>query len=436
MKREVMWPRLVANKFLRKTLGSNNFVTDFPGNIEDILEIPSSDQTSPRPKTVFNHRNDVHKVFVSTWNVGGIAPHDDLNIEDLFDTCNNSIDIYVIGFQEIVPLRASNVLGSEKGKISMKWNSLIREALNKKIHSREHDQYNHLPEIAKNGKSVESSIPQDYQCIISKQMVGIMISVWVRNNLRPFIKHPSVSCVGCGIMSCLGNKGAVSVRFQLHGTNLCFVCCHLASGGREGDEKYRNSDVAEIFSRTSFPRRPLLDLPRKILDHDQVIFLGDLNYRISLPEETTRLLTNRGEWNALQENDQLRMELRDGQIFQGWQEGIIKFAPTYKYYPNSDLYYGCLEGVKGEKRRAPAWCDRVIWYGKGLKQHKYSRSELKLSDHRPVKAIFTAEVGVTQTLKGFQSFFLSDRFERITSHFELSASTDDILCKGRSSLQM
>ena len=71
-------------------------------------------------------------------------------------------------------------------------------------------------------------------------------------------------------------------------------------------------------------------------------------------------------------------------------------------------------------------CDRVIWYGKGLKQHEYSRSELKLSDHRPVKAIITAEVGVTQTLKGFQSFFLSDRFERITSHFELSASTDEM----------
>lgn len=108
-----------------------------------------------------------------------------------------------------MPLRASNVLGPEKSKISMKWNSLIREALNKKIHSREHEQNNHLQESvknAKNGKSIESSIPQEFHCIISKQMVGIMISVWVRNDLRPFIKHPSVSCVGCGIMSCLGNK--------------------------------------------------------------------------------------------------------------------------------------------------------------------------------------------------------------------------------------
>ena len=63
-------------------------------------------------------------------------------------------------------------------------------------------------------------------------------------------------------------QGSVSVRFQLHETSFCFVCSHLASGGREGDEKYRNSNVTEIFSRTSFPRGPLLDLPRTILDHE------------------------------------------------------------------------------------------------------------------------------------------------------------------------
>jgi len=63
-------------------------------------------------------------------------------------------------------------------------------------------------------------------------------------------------------------QGSVSVRFVLHETSFCFVCAHLASGGRGGDEKLRNSNVAEIFSRTSFPRGPMLDLPRKILDHE------------------------------------------------------------------------------------------------------------------------------------------------------------------------
>lgn len=45
----------------------------------------------------------------------------------------------------------------------------------------------------------------------------------------------------------------------------------------------------------------------------------------------------------------------DGQVFEGWQEGDIQFAPTYKYYLNSDIYYGSVQTKKGEKRRAPAW---------------------------------------------------------------------------------
>lgn len=49
------------------------------------------------------------------------------------------------------------------------------------------------------------------------------------------------------------------------------------------------------------------------------------------------------------------MEVMDGQVLGGWQEGHIEFAPTYKYYPNSDVYYGGIQGQKGEKRRAPAW---------------------------------------------------------------------------------
>lgn len=51
------------------------------------------------------------------------------------------------------------------------------------------------------------------------------------------------------------------------------MCSHLASGGKEGDLKYRNSNVAEILSRTIFPRGPSLDLPTKILHHEYVFFL-------------------------------------------------------------------------------------------------------------------------------------------------------------------
>ncbi|CAJ1939036.1 unnamed protein product [Sphenostylis stenocarpa] len=438
-----MWPTLVANKIFKKRLGSSNFIADYPSCKEPLLGIVDFDQNS---QTILNDHKDTQKckVFVSTWNVGGIAPEEDLNIDDLLETCNNSCDIYVLGFQEIVPLKPSNVLGSENNEISMKWNSIIREALNKKAHERGKDHsdakkeelQNNCPNKKENpAKYCEA--PHDFQCIISKQMVGIFISVWTRRHLSPFIRHPSVSCVGCGVMGCLGNKGSVSVRFQLHETSFCFVCSHLASGGREGDERYRNSNVAEIFSRTSFPRGPLLDLPRTILDHDHVIFLGDLNYRISLPEETTRLLVEKGDWDSLLENDQLITELTTGNMLRGWHEGAIKFAPTYKYCPNSDIYYGCFyQGKKAEKKRAPAWCDRIVWYGEGLKQLQYTRIESKLSDHRPVKAMFTAEIRVLpELMKNLQSLFLSERFDQIKTPFEVSTA-DDFVRRKRSSFRL
>ena len=80
-------------------------------------------------------------------------------------------------------------------------------------------------------------------------------------------------------------------------------------------------------------------------------------------------------------------------------------------------------------------CDRIIWFGKGLRQLQYTRSESKLSDHRPVKAMFTAEVRVSATLKNLQSLFLSERFEQIKTHSEVS-STDEFVCKKQSSFRL
>ncbi|XP_043722340.1 type IV inositol polyphosphate 5-phosphatase 9-like [Telopea speciosissima] len=429
---EVIWPRLVVNKILRKRLGSNNFVRDFSNNTESLLEVPSSDQELPNHKTVFSDDPKYipnYKLFVSTWNVGGVEPPENLNLEDLLDTNNNPCDIYVLGFQEIVTLTAGNILGSENTKICMKWISLIREALNKRI----------ITTSDKKGYPVNKgdNSKKSFQCIISKQMVGIFISVWIRSDLRRYIRNESVSCVGCGIIGCLGNKGSVSVRFCLEETSFCFVCTHLASGGKEGDERHRNTNAEEILSRTSFPHGPSLNLPRTILDHDRIILLGDLNYRISLPEPITRSFVEKKEWNVLLQRDQLMVELMEGRVFEGWSEGVIEFAPTYKYYPNSDVYYGCDEAKKGEKRRAPAWCDRILWFGKGLKQNQYNRGESMLSDHRPVRAIFTAEVEVLGTLKGsIERVFLSDRHvEGLPDHFDV-CPTDKFQFSRRSSFKI
>lgn len=178
---------------------------------------------------------------------------------------------------------------------------------------------------------------------------------------------------------------------SIYQTLFCFVCTHLTSGEKEVDQLKRNADVQEIHRRTLFRSDSGLGHPKTIFDHERIFWLGDLNYRINLPYNETRQLISKEEWSELIEKDQLVREMKKGCVFDGWSEGALNFPPTYKYEMNSDNYSG---GDPKAGRRTPAWCDRILSFGKGIKLLEYRRSELKLSDHRPVTAIYDVEVEV------------------------------------------
>ncbi|XP_073136837.1 type IV inositol polyphosphate 5-phosphatase 3 isoform X2 [Henckelia pumila] len=230
-----------------------------------------------------------------------------------------------------------------------------------------------------------------YVRILSKQMVGVFITIWVRRSLRRHIQNVSVSTVGVGVMGYIGNKGSISVSMSIYQTFFCFVCSHLTSGEKEVDAVKRNADVQEIHRRTRFSSLSSVGFHKSIYDHERVIWLGDLNYRINLSYYQTRKLISQKDWSKLIESDQLCKEFRKGRVFDGWSEGTLNFAPTYKYELNSESY--CGEDPRAG-RRTPAWCDRILTFGTGLRQLSYRRSELKLSDHRPVTATFLVEVEV------------------------------------------
>ncbi|KAB2050661.1 hypothetical protein E1A91_A12G004100v1 [Gossypium mustelinum] len=441
---------------------------------------------------------DVHnyKIFVATWNVAGKSPPSYLNLEDWLPT-SPPADIYVLGFQEIVPLNAGNVLGTEDNEPARKWLALIRKTLNSLpgtsggfhtpspipdplveldadfegstrqeassfFHRRsfqslsrsmrmDNDMAMPQPRLDRRfsvcdrvifghrpsdydpnfrwGSSDDENGPGDspsnaqyteyspmsyggsfalegsnrhmahsrYCLVASKQMVGIFLTVWVKSDLRDYVRNLKVSCVGRGLMGYLGNKGSISISMFLHRTSFCFVCSHLTSGQKEGDELRRNSDVMEILRKTRFPRVHGMgydNSPQTILEHDRIIWLGDLNYRIALSYRCAKALVEMRNWKSLLENDQLRIEQRHGRVFEGWNEGKIHFPPTYKFSNNSDRYAGEDRRPK-KKRRTPAWCDRILWYGRGLYQISYVRGESKFSDHRPVYSAFSAEVEST-----------------------------------------
>ncbi|KZV26140.1 hypothetical protein F511_06307 [Dorcoceras hygrometricum] len=348
-------------------------------------------------------------MMVGTWNVGGKSPDDDVNLRDWLRT-DTPADIYVLGFQEIVPLNAGNVLGPQDCGPGEKWVSLIlrelkrqEERLYEKPRISLSDQMSSSDELTSesnydsmsNSCSSEESPPspikhlgtlhRNYCLAASKQMVGIFLCVFVAEDLSEYISSLRISCLGRGIMGCLGNKGSISISMALNGTTFCFVCTHLASGEKESDAMRRNLDVWKILNSTHFP-----DSPSTILAHDNIIWLGDLNYRLASISEDTYELLRRRDWQALLQNDQLRIEQKAGRVFNGWKEGQIHFAPTYKYLPNSNIYVVQTRSPK-HKRRTPAWCDRILWKGEGLKQMFYVRGESRFSDHRPVYALFSVQ---------------------------------------------
>jgi len=452
------------------------------------------------PATISSNHTEAFRVFAATWNVAGKTPDRGLNLNDFLPSDDHS-DIYVLGFQEVVPLNAGNVLVIEDNEPASRWLALINQALNRPsppsdAHaiseaaasfsfcrsvdttasaspasalqtpssspldpSRFHKSSNReirraaitrgrrlktctcpserpprrrrsyrAPCLMGCGKNYADAVESDtttsdeeddevrtssfavsdvkspaavasrrerYCLVACKQMVGLFATVWVRRGLVPHVGHVRFSCVGRGIMGYLGNKGCISVSMSLHQTSLCFVCSHLASGEKEGDELRRNSDVVEILKNTQFRRlckRSGRRIPERILDHDRVIWLGDLNYRIALSYSEAKKLVEANDWGTLFEKDQLKTEKESG-VFRGWNEGKILFAPTYKYSWNSDNYAG--EDVTSKKkRRTPAWCDRILWYGEGIVQLSYIRGESKFSDHRPVCSAFIVEVAV------------------------------------------
>ncbi|KAI3722364.1 hypothetical protein L2E82_33400 [Cichorium intybus] len=370
------------------------------------------------------------RIFVATWNVAGRSPVGSLAVDlDEWLNVKESADIYVLGFQEIVPLKAKNVIGGEDLTEATSWNLLIGQILNDKCACR------WITPMINPMTSVHEEELNNcgrYKLMASKKMVGVFISVWINTSLfnRYNISSVKVCAVACGIMGYLGNKGSVSVSMLIEGTSFCFIVAHLASGEKKGDEGRRNHQVSDIFKRTYFTRDDCTPRPLTILGHDQIFWFGDLNYRLYLENDLARELIKKQDWITLQEFDQLRQELGDGGVFQGWSEGNIKFAPTYKYSAfNSNRYSGTFPSLAGEKQRTPAWCDRILWYGKGVMQHSYFRSESKFSDHRPVSALFSTQIELVKSnvpIIGSSEYTKQERSNGEASSTLLSLITKDL----------
>uniref|UniRef100_A0A673K263 Synaptojanin-1 n=1 Tax=Sinocyclocheilus rhinocerous TaxID=307959 RepID=A0A673K263_9TELE len=327
------------------------------------------------------------RVCVGTWNVNGgkqfrsIAFRNHTLNDWLMDAPkkaghpefqdgkSNPVDILAIGFEEMVELNAGNIVSAS--------------TTNQKLWAAE----------------LQKNISRDHKYVLlaSEQLVGVCLFVFIRPQHAPFIRDVAVDTVKTGMGGATGNKGGVAIRLLFHTTSICFVCSHFAAG--QSQVKERNDDYNEIARKLSFP------MGRLLYSHDYVFWCGDFNYRINISNEETKELIRQQNWDALIAGDQLVEQKNAGQVFRGFIEGKLDFAPTYKYDLFSEDY------DTSEKCRTPAWTDRVLWKRRKWNFDKtapmneedqypwspgelkyYGRAELKTSDHRPVVAIIDVDI--------------------------------------------
>ncbi|XP_073316420.1 type II inositol polyphosphate 5-phosphatase 15-like isoform X1 [Primulina huaijiensis] len=394
------------------------------------------------------------KILAGTWNVAqGRATSD--SIISWLGSAATDVDIVVVGLQEVemgagflAMSAAKETMGFEGSSVGQWWLDMI-------------------------GKTLDEGFT--FSRVGSRQLAGLLISVWVRNNIRGHVGDVDVAAVPCGLGRAIGNKGAVGLRMRVYGRVMCFVNCHFAAHLEAVNR--RNADFDHVyrtmvFSRPSnllnaasgmvlylslssllaflllfFARVNCLLLPfiffvaagvssaiqmlrvtnamginpvegmPELSEADMVVFLGDFNYRLGgISYDEARDFVSQRCFDWLKEKDQLRVEMEAGNVFQGMREGYIGFPPSYKFEKHQP---GLAGYDSGEKKRIPAWCDRILYRDNrsalastcsldcpvvsSIVQYE-ACMDVTDSDHKPVRCILSVEIARVDELVRRQVF--------------------------------
>ncbi|XP_075155035.1 inositol polyphosphate 5-phosphatase K [Haematobia irritans] len=315
--------------------------------------------------TKLSNQLATYRVYIVTWNVGTRFP-DNISLRNLLGISNSVEDhhlpdIYAIGLQETNVQPQQQVLGLFKED---PWTDKAKKLLK----------------------------DYDYVLIKSEQMQGLLISIFVRRQHVPHLRDIEPEFTRTGFGGIWGNKGAVSVRFNLYGCALTFVVAHLAAHDHHLDE--RIEDFKQIMDNHHYhvPRY------REIYDHDYVFLFGDLNFRLmgeDTAQEVRDKVVNEEALEELMKRDQLSYVRQQTQeAFQLLQERKPAFPPTFKFHEGTSEY---------NLKRRPAWTDRILYSVQPNNKQPNANLEIEqcayksqpgynISDHKPVTSEFTIKL--------------------------------------------
>ncbi|KAK8845296.1 hypothetical protein IAR55_006009 [Kwoniella newhampshirensis] len=351
--------------------------------------LPSFSRTDFMRKRLFTRqekwstKTDI-RIRVATYNVNDkIPPKGTLELAPLVG--DGEEDLLVFGFQE-ADLRGQALLISQGNDRAESWETALLNGLGPRA--------------------------DEFEKLVRTQYVGVMMIIFVRKSLKERISRVQTSERGIGLLG----FGGVAVRLRVHDTTLCFVNAHMAAFATALER--RRNDYLTLKTGLSFPRPSEEDLvvafeefwpenKDRLLgqeDAHALFWMGDLNYRVDLPDNHVRKLVEDKKWDELLEKDQLKTDIASEKSFAGFFEHPISFPPSFKYVHGSKTL---------DTRRAPAYTDRILWSlppittspPPTISCQQYTSHEILWSDHRPVSAVYTLEARVVD--EGNQSIELA-----------------------------
>ncbi|XP_075266061.1 inositol polyphosphate 5-phosphatase K-like isoform X2 [Convolutriloba macropyga] len=216
---------------------------------------------------------------------------------------------------------------------------------------------------------------------------GLLAILFVSYDWLPHVNLVEADSTKLMFESLVGSKGAIGIRALVGSETFCFVNSHLPA--HLADHKERDKAYLTILADQYYSK-----CDSTVLNHDFVFWIGDLNFRIDeIPNLEVKHMVLEGKFDELLKQDQLKFSMASGRSFSPFQEGDITFAPSYKYN------VGTQEFDSSEKKRKPAWCDRILWRDKpkfrihghdpGVSCLKYtSIRDCCASDHKPVYGVY------------------------------------------------
>ncbi|XP_046966100.1 inositol polyphosphate 5-phosphatase K-like isoform X1 [Vanessa cardui] len=312
---------------------------------------------------------DTLKFYFVTWNVATKSPGQDLNslldFPSQFNKNKPLPDFYVIGLQEVKSQPQNMLMDS---LFTDQWTSMFNKIL------------------CRQGFIVAKNI----------RLQGIMLLVYTQMKHVVHLRDIEAQYTKTGLGGLWGNKGAVSVRFNIYGCSVCFVNCHLTA--HEHLLADRINDYNTIIKEHGYH----LTETSNILYHDYVFWIGDLNFRTHHPanssptsEEIVEALqkVEKDKYTSLLKHDQLLAVIESGEAFSEFMEPEIRFPPTYKFHMGTDDY---------DLKRKPSWTDRILYK---VIANNYENITLRadlvsyhhiphytVSDHKPVVAQFNIKI--------------------------------------------